>query len=171
MFIDTSKIGAQGLLLNDCVDLDAAMLIEEGSYFAVPLDYSVHFTRDREKIKARGHIQTSLSMPCVNCLENYELKVDSKFDLILFPMALVDSSHSALRSDEMEYIFYEGDEIDLEKILLEQVNLFVPFTPVCSAGCKGICPGCGTNLNYQECHCENTRQENDMSLLFSKLKR
>jgi uncharacterized protein len=25
---------------------------------------------------------------------------------------------------------------------------------VCQAGCKGLCPGCGTNLNERECGCD-----------------
>ncbi len=171
MFIDINKIGIKGLLLEDSIEPDEELLIEEDSFFADALKYSVQLSRDGQKIRARGEIRTVLSLRCVGCLENFEQDLESNFDLILFPVHLVDTGHSALRTDEMEYIFYEGDEIDLEKILMEQVNLFVPYNPTCSDHCKGICPNCGTNLNYEECHCENTFKENDMNLFFSKLKR
>lgn len=171
MFIDTSKIGAKGLLLNDRIELDAKLLLEEGSYFVEPLEFTVQFNREQEKIKSRGHIKTVLSLPCVSCLDNFDFPVDSSFDVILFPIDMVDTERTALSADEMEYIFYENDEIDLEKVLLEQVNLFIPYNPVCSGHCKGICPQCGINLNYHECQCEETTQDNEMSLLFSKLKR
>jgi uncharacterized protein len=171
MFIDTNKIGIKGLHLEDSIEPDEDLLIEDDSFFADALTFSVHLSREGQKIKARGWIRTLLTLHCVNCLDNFELKVDSKFDLILFPVHLIDTGHSALRADEMEYIFYEGDEIDLEKILMEQVNLFIPYNPSCNDFCKGICPTCGTNLNYEECHCELTSQENDMSIFFSKLKR
>ena len=169
MFIDTKKIGAKGLLLEDSITPDSQLLIEEGSSFFEPLKFSVHFSRDGQKIRARGHIHTLITIPCVNCLEAFQFQVDSEFDLILFPVHLIDTNHSALQSDEMEYIFFEGDEIDLEKVLMEQVNLFVPYNPLCSTHCKGICPYCGTNLNNEECHCENRETKNDMSLFFSKI--
>lgn len=171
MFIDTSKIGAKGLLLNDRVEPDAKLLLEEGSYFVEPLEFTVQFSRDIDKIRARGHIKTILSLPCISCLDNFEFAVDSDFDVILFPLDMVDSERTALSSDEMEYIFYENEEIDLEKVLLEQVNLFIPYNPLCSGQCKGICSQCGINLNFHECQCEETSQDNEMSLLFSKLKR
>ena len=169
MYIDINKIGAKGLLLEDSVELDDYLLIEEESFFLDGVDYTVYFTRDKDKVRARGKIRTVLSLRCVDCLENFELKVNSRFDIVLFPVYLVKAEDSALTSEEMEYIFFNGEEIDLEKIIMEQVNLFLPFNPVCSPGCKGICPNCGVNLNYERCQCEDPRT--DMSLLFNKFKR
>jgi len=169
MYIDINKIGVKGLLLEDRVELDDHLLIEGESFFLDGVDFSVYFTREKEKIRARGQIRTVLSLRCINCVESYELKVNSKFDIILFPVYLIKSTDTALTTDEMEYIFFDGEEIDLEKILMEQVNLFIPFNPTCTPDCKGICPNCGANLNYEECQCEHPFTE--MSLLFNKLKR
>jgi uncharacterized protein len=169
MHIDINKIGVKGLLLEDSVELDDQLLIEDEGFFLDGVDFSVYFTREKEKIRVRGKIRTVLSLRCVNCLENYELKVNSKFDIILFPVYLIKSTDTALTTDEMEYIFFDGEEIDLEKILMEQVNLFIPFNPTCTPDCKGLCPNCGANLNYEECQCEHPLTE--MSLLFNRLKR
>jgi uncharacterized protein len=169
MYIDINKIGIKGLLLEDRVELDDHLLIEEESFFLDRLDFSVYFTREKEKIRARGQIRTVVSLRCVNCLDNYELKVNSRFDIILFPVYLLKSTDTALTTDDMEYIFFDGEEIDLEKILMEQVNLFIPFNPTCTPDCKGLCPNCGANLNYEECQCEQPLTE--MSLLFNRLKR
>jgi uncharacterized protein len=169
MYIDINKIGVKGLLLEDRVELDDHLLVEGESFFLDGVDFSIYFTREKEKIRARGQIRTVLSLRCINCVENYELKVNSKFDIILFPVYLIKSTDTALTTDEMEYIFFDGEEIDLEKILMEQVNLFIPFNPTCTPDCKGICPNCGANLNYEECQCEHPFTE--MSLLFNKLKR
>ena len=169
MYVDINKIGAKGLLLEDRVDLDDYMLIEEESYFLDGVDFTVYFTRDKDKVRAKGHIRTVLSLRCVNCLENFEMTVNSKFDIILFPVYLVKAEDNALTNEEMEYIFFDGEEIDVEKILMEQVNLFIPFNPMCSPDCKGICSNCGANLNYEKCQCEHSM--NEMSLLFSKFTR
>jgi len=169
MFVDINKIGVKGLLLEDSVDLDDYQLIEEESYFLDGVDYTVYFTRDKDKVRARGQIRTVLSLRCIRCMENFEMTVNSKFDIILFPVYLVKTEDNALTSDEMEYIFFDGEEIDVEKILMEQVNLFIPFNPMCSPDCKGLCSNCGANLNYEKCQCEHSIT--DMSLLFNKLKR
>jgi len=169
MYVDINKIGAKGLLLEDRVDLDDYMLIEEESYFLDGVDFTVYFTRDKDKVRAKGHIRTVLSLRCVNCLENFEMTVNSKFDIILFPVYLVKAEDNALTNEEMEYIFFDGEEIDVEKILMEQVNLFIPFNPLCSPDCKGICSNCGANLNYEKCQCEHSM--NEMSLLFNKFTR
>jgi len=169
MLIDIHRIGGKGLMLDDRVELDPNYLIEDESYFLDDIDYNVFFNRTGTQIKAKGSIRTFVSLKCVDCLENFDLKIDSKFDIILFPVNKIEINSMSLNPDEMEYIFYEGDKIDLSKILMEQVNLFIPYNPVCSPDCKGICPNCGVNLNNEKCKCEHPL--NDMNFFFSKLKR
>lgn len=169
MLIDINRISGTGLSLDDSVELDPNLLIEDDSFFLEDLDYNIFFKREGSQIKAKGRIATSISLKCVSCLENFELKIDSKFDIVLFPVNQIDINNISLNPDDMEYIFYEGDKIDLAKILMEQVNLFIPYNPVCSTDCKGICPNCGMNLNYEKCKCENPLGE--VNFAFSKLKR
>jgi uncharacterized protein len=169
MFVNIDEIGAQGLELSNRAMMDGNLLIEDDSYFLEEVDYVIHLARDGEKIRARGRVQTRLSIRCVRCLENFELEVDSTFDIILLPVRMIDEHQKSLNPDEMEYIFFDGKEIDLTRILVEQVNLFIPISPTCGAYCKGICPRCGANLNYENCQCEGPA--NEMSLLFAKIKR
>lgn len=166
MFIDVNRISQKGMVLDDSIELDESSLIEEYSYFLDSVNYRILFKRDGEQIKAKGRIKTMISLRCVGCLDDFDLRVDSQFDIILFPANLVAMSNAALSPDEMEYIFYEGDRIDLAKILMEQVNLFIPFNPFCNPNCKGMCPNCGANLNYDRCQCE--RPQNELNLFFGK---
>lgn len=169
MLINTDKIGKKGLTLSDSIEMDENLLIEEDGFFLQNLKYNILFTRDGNKINAKGKINTSVSLKCVRCLDNFELKINSNFDIILFPTNLVDFSNVSLNAEDMEYIFFEGNKIDLLKILMEQVNLFIPFNPICDRDCKGICPVCGMNLNYEECKCESSVSE--LNSLFNKIKR
>jgi len=120
-------------------------------------------------IKAQGRIRTCISLPCVKCLEYFDLKINSRFDIILFPLELLNQKNTVLEAEEMEYIFYEEDQIDLTKILVEQINLFIPMYPQCHTGCRGICPNCGSNLNAASCQCEKPR--NEIKFFFEKIKR
>jgi uncharacterized protein len=169
MIINVNKISDKGYALNDSIDLDNANLLEEGSFFLESVDYQVLFKKQDQRIQAQGNIQTAISLICVRCLEQFELKIHSRFDIILFPKEMVEQRSTALDEEDLEYIFYENDQIDLEKILVEQVNLFIPFKPVCRGDCKGICPSCGANLNRGACPCDQAK--NEIKFLFEKVKR
>jgi uncharacterized protein len=169
MLIDVNKIKKEGLILQSSVEVDESLLIEDGGHFVNDLSYTVHLIRDGEqRIKAKGEIKTAISLQCVRCTEFFEQKVDSKFDLILFPVGLMQMTNTALKDQDMEYIFYEGDKIDLLKILMEQVNLFIPYNPICGEQCEGICPICGVNLNVESCKCDQSFT--DIGIQFDKLK-
>jgi uncharacterized protein len=169
MIINVNKISEQGYALNDTIDIDSTLLLEDESFFLEGLNYQVFLKRENQRIQAQGKIKTTISLACVRCLEQFELKINSRFDIILFPKEMVDLRSTSLDEEELEYIFFENDQIDLEKILIEQVNLFIPFKPICDPGCKGICPGCGANLNISACPCEEAK--NEIKFLFEKVKR
>jgi uncharacterized protein len=169
MIINVNKISDKGYALNDTIEIDNSQLLEDDSYFLEGIDFQIFFKRQDQRIQAQGMIKTAISLVCVRCLEPFELKINSRFDIILFPKEMVDQRSTALEDEELEYIFYENDQIDLEKILVEQVNLFIPFKPVCRAECKGICPGCGANLNRGACPCDQAK--NEIKFMFEKVKR
>jgi len=166
MFIEINDIRSNGLALDGRLDLEESLLIEQGSSFLEHLKYKIHLSRNGQKIKAKGSVNTRVSLVCVKCLEQFELKVHSHFDVILFPGKLVREGNASLNQEDMEYIFFEGDNIDVEKILVEQVNLFIPYRPLCGPDCKGLCANCGANLNYENCLCDSSTR--DIKFLFNK---
>ena len=159
MIIDERRVEKKGLRVSDTFTPDDNLLLETESFFKKELSYSVSLVRDNEKIKVSGTVKTDVSVKCIRCLDHFTLNINSKFDTILFPLNLVDFSYSALNDDEMEYIFYSNGKIDMPKLIIEQVNLNIPFRTVCSTDCKGICPVCGTNQNYEKCKCDNSLSE------------
>jgi uncharacterized protein len=169
MIINVNTISEKGYALNDTIDIDSSLLIEENSAFLAGVEFQLYFKRQDRRIQAQGRIKTAISIDCVRCLEPFELKINSRFDIILFPREMVDQRSTALDDEDLEYIFYENDQIDVEKILVEQVNLFIPFKPVCKGECRGICPSCGSNLNRGACPCDLAK--NEIKFLFEKVKR
>ncbi len=169
MYIEVNQIGPKGLMVDDSIALEETVLLEDDSFFLDNIYYKMKFSREGQKIKAIGSVETTISVPCVSCLEPFSVKVDSDFDIILFPVSQLNVSTASLEADDLEYIFFDGEQVDLKKILGEQVNLCVPFRPLCSDECRGLCPSCGTNLNNETCQCENSLK--DVSFLFDKLKR
>jgi uncharacterized protein len=58
-----------------------------------------------------------------------------------------------LTCEEMNLYYFEGDELDLEPYVYEEVMLAIPIKALCDEACKGICPVCGRNQNTEACKC------------------
>ncbi len=153
MILNVNKIGKKGIYVSDNVVLDDTILVEKDSFFMKNVDYKINLLRDGEKILIKGNIKTSVSLICSRCADDFEFKINSDFDLILFPINRYDLISRELNDEDLEYIFFEGQEIDVEKIIAEQVNFSIPLNPLCKTDCQGICPICGANLNREECKC------------------
>jgi len=59
-----------------------------------------------------------------------------------------------LTTEELDYDYFEGDEIDLSDTIYEGIVLAYPMKSLCHEDCRGLCPSCGTNLNKKQCSCE-----------------
>ena len=47
----------------------------------------------------------------------------------------------------------EDDEVDLEELARDAFILDMDTKFLCSEDCKGLCPGCGADLNAGPCKC------------------
>jgi len=59
-----------------------------------------------------------------------------------------------LSAQELDLDVYSGETVDLEALVREQIILLAPLKPLCSEGCRGLCPTCGVNLNQETCSCK-----------------
>jgi uncharacterized protein len=48
---------------------------------------------------------------------------------------------------------YFGEDIELDEAFRELILSELPDRPLCDPECKGLCPGCGVNLNTESCRC------------------
>jgi uncharacterized metal-binding protein YceD (DUF177 family) len=58
--------------------------------------------------------------------------------------------------------------IDLSEMVRQEIILHFPFIPVCSNGCKGLCPVCGKNRNQRPCGCK--QEDTETYRPFNRLK-
>lgn len=109
------------------------------------------------EVFVNGHVETRAQVECDRCLKQVELPVDADFDLQYIPGEEYESSAVAELTDEvMSVSVFDGDAIDVDEIVKEQILLAVPTRVVCQPDCKGICPVCGSDKNTGECDCEST---------------
>ncbi len=131
-----------------------------------PIVGEVFLCRVNRDVHLRGEVRASIRLICHRCLESYIQKIHTTFSYILVP-SLPGIRKIALDTEDMETSTYDGVEIQLGKIFREQILLQIPMRHLCKEDCKGICPGCGANLNREECRC----QKESLDSQFSPLKR
>jgi len=105
------------------------------------------------EIRVSGHLTVVMEAACDRCLEAARCPIDTDFALYYRPVSEGYGDEKEIDAGEAEMGFYEGESLELNDVLREQVLLALPMQRVCREDCKGICPECGRNRNQSECQC------------------
>jgi uncharacterized protein len=106
-------------------------------------------------IRVVGTFSTEVAAPCARCVDPVPTKVGGDFDLLYRPLGVdAGKDERSISEAETEIGYYSGEGIQLEDVLREQILLALPLKIVCGESCRGICAGCGKNLNVEACACE-----------------
>ena len=135
--------------------------------FQTPARYVLTVRKREEIITVKGRVGCTITLMCSKCLEEVSFPVEARLDIELAPRELMPSaSDLELTGEDLDTYYYEGDEIDMDPFVYEEIMLHVPIKPVCKEDCKGLCGECGENRNYNECRCGEVSH----ALLGEKLK-
>ena len=117
------------------------LTVPEGS----PIHLDLRLEAVMEGVLVTGSAEADLVGECVRCLEPIEDNVDVRFqELFVYEEKSVEFGDDS--DDELDVRRLEGDLIDLEPLLRDAVVLALPFQPLCSDDCPGLCPECGERL-------------------------
>lgn len=114
--------------------------------------------------RLRAQLSSRIEVDCFRCLEPFPLEVQENVNLIYLPQSKnvapaegedPDSPNDdrALDSEELAVSFYRDHQIDLGRMLVEQIVLSLPMKLLCREECRGLCPECGANRNETSCEC------------------
>jgi len=168
-------IGEKGLQLTGEADADllallTERLVDDQVRLSGPLHYRFRIFRAYDMIEIEGGFETEIELACSRCLGNYKAPLREIFTLT-FAEELPEVEDEAgddeveLSAEEMGITLLEGDSIDLTEPLLENILVALPLQPLCSDGCKGLCPHCGIDLNQGSCSCEAPQFDTRFSAL------
>ena len=73
-------------------------------------------------IRVRGRIEGKAQGRCARCLDPVSKKLDGELDLFYYPMSVIARSEEiSIHREETEVGFYEGDGLELDAVVREQV--------------------------------------------------
>lgn len=118
---------------------------ERAVEFNEPVRVSGTYVYDGKAFTVSAKAEASLKAVCARCTKPFVEYVSFSF-LERFVKGESDSV-------EDEAYPYSGDEIVLDKAVLDNLFLELPIAGVCREDCKGLCPVCGADRNTMDCHC------------------
>jgi uncharacterized protein len=123
--------------------------------FTAPVRAEVSAIWEYDHVRATGSVSSAVRLSCSRCLAEYELPLSSNFT-IFYTKSEGDQldEEVELSDEELISVSYDGEEIDLDHEIAEQVMMEVPFKPLCNESCRGLCTQCGADLNAGECGCD-----------------
>lgn len=121
---------------------DSAITLPDAVYSA-PVSVTGTLTLGGNAVFVEGEIAYSLNAKCSRCLA----------DVIFHNVVEFNETYSENKDDEDAYLYSKG-LVDLTEIVNEKLLLSFPYSVLCKEDCKGICVGCGVNLNYEDCKCK-----------------
>jgi DUF177 domain-containing protein len=114
-----------------------------------PVELDLRLESVVEGVLVSGSATVEVRGECVRCLgdvsDELELAIQ---ELYVYPGVEPDDDLASR---------LEGDLIDLEPLLRDEVVLDLPFQPLCRDDCSGLCVECGANLNDDPGHRHETR--------------
>jgi uncharacterized protein len=136
-----------------------------------PIDVRLIARVEGDLIVVEGVLTTAVELACSRCVETFEYPIQRRFTLrfsreIPEELSGGGEEETELTAEQIGLIYFRGETIDLKDAIQEQVVMALPFKPLCSEECKGLCPRCGANLNVETCGCAGT----DVSSPFAVLK-
>ena len=104
------------------------------------------------RVALQGATKIVLAIPCSRCLDDvsvpFEIEIDDEIDF--------GKSEDARREDLDERVYIDGTNLDVERLIYDEILLDFPLQTLCREDCKGICRVCGVNLNRETCSCDQT---------------
>ena len=155
--IDLREVGQDKVWLNVRLEPGVISFASEGTRQAGPLFWSGYVERSGAEFRLVGSMETSIALACSRCLEPMTCSIDKRFDLCFQQRDAFlydEDAEIELTEQDTRTAFFTGTELALADILQEQALLALPMKALCRPDCKGLCPACGTDLNFSACNCK-----------------
>lgn len=150
LVIDISRLGRRpGSMIT--VDETVPSPLRIGlELIAVPQDAPLHLDLRLESVSEGVLVTGTVSAPtqgeCARCLT--PVTGDVVIDLTELYAYPDSTTEATTDEDEVPRVGRDGgsDTVDLEQPIIDAVGLALPFSPVCTPDCAGLCTECGVRI-------------------------
>lgn len=136
MKIDANRIPAEEIVLQEEIPASELDLDTGQIKFHSGLKVRAVVSRITNAVSVDLNLRAQALAECSRCLEEFSIEIN--------------------RNLKLNYCFDDDSPvIDLVPKIREDIITGYPIKLLCQAGCRGLCPVCGRNLNEGKCCCQN----------------
>ena len=125
------------------LDPEALLFPSVSGYASAPVSEGCVFN-EAGIIRVKGCVSAEMRCICDRCGDEFDSVKETEVDAVL---AFEESD------DNPDLFIIEDDSIDIEEVVSTCFVLDMETKFLCKEDCKGLCPGCGKNLNHGPCGC------------------
>ena len=115
--------------------------------FAQPVHVEGQVRNRAGALELKARLEAMLSLTCDRCAKPFQReKTVECAALLAFELANGEN-------DDIVELDRDGG-LELDELMQEVFLLEMDTKNLCSQDCKGLCPGCGADLNVEECRCK-----------------
>ena len=133
--------------------LDMDYVVFCGNSYEIQNEIPVSLTissPEKKQILIEGKGDIHVAMVCDRCLEQVEQTFHLEFTRsLIFNKGMFQDKIDT--DDEVSYI--EDCNLDVDKLIQNELISMLPMKILCKEDCKGICSVCGGNRNITPCDC------------------
>lgn len=154
MIVDLSNLENASLDLDrslapETIDLDA-----DGVKLKSPIELQGKLKKGIVETAVEGEINVAVEVECTRCLQPVERKLQIPFKSAFVTAENYTAAKEAeIQENDLDVTVFEGDKIDLNELVREQILLALPEQIFCREDCQGLCEKCGANKNLIDCKC------------------
>ena len=125
--------------------------LEPMEYMADPLDFEEISVKGEllcageDRVSVTGTVSARTDTRCSRCLDPVSFPMTAELD------AVFDRQPDP---EDPDLYSFEASTIKLTDAVRDALLLSMPMRVLCKPDCRGICPGCGVNLNRGTCTCQ-----------------
>lgn len=135
MKIKVEKIKDKVIEIEEEIPASSWELDSSDVVFVNSIHLKCKFSRVRDEILAETRVVTHRDIICSRCLQQIRQAVEQNFV-------------KSYKDSEL------GECLEINDDIREDILLNFPMQALCKKDCRGICSGCGVDLNHQKCGCQ-----------------
>jgi uncharacterized protein len=156
MRIELDKLEEQGGKFTQVYEANELPLDEPDIRLVAPAEVSGRIHRDGKEVELRGRLHTKLEVVCDRCLKPVELPLATEFkERFVRAVNWAAEEQHELQAEDLNLAVFDGEGIELDDLVREELLLAVPVNVLCRGDCQGLCPICGIDRNLSDCQCQS----------------
>lgn len=114
--------------------------------FSSPVKVNAVISNRAGIVEINGEADMVINTVCDRCAK----PLDYEHNTVIGHTLVADLNNK----DNDELYLVKDYKLDVDELVSEDIFLDFPVKFLCSDDCKGLCPKCGKDLNYETCSCK-----------------